>query len=104
MSTHSRAEVVAAGTEPIDYFAVGPVHETPTKPGRPAVGLELVRFSAEVAEHPWFAIGGITEATLPAAIEAGARRVVVVRAITESRDPPAAARRLRDLLDSAALD
>ena len=103
-STHSRAEVVAAGSEPVDYFAVGPVHETPTKPGRPAVGLELLRFAAEVAEHPWFAIGGITEATLPDVIEAGARRAVVVRAITESRDPPAAARRLRDLLDSAALD
>ncbi len=100
-STHARDEVDAADAQDVDYFAVGPVVETPTKPGRPAVGLELVRYAAEVATKPWFAIGGIDHALLSSVIDAGATRVIVVRAITEAPDPAAAARRLKELLAGA---
>ncbi len=85
---------------PPDYLVVGPVYETPTKPGRPAVGTDLVsRAAARIpAEFPWFAIGGINEETIEPVLDAGATRVVVVRAITEAADPPGAAARLRELL------
>jgi thiamine-phosphate pyrophosphorylase len=95
-STHSPAQIAAAG--PVDYIAVGPVHATPTKPGRPAVGLELVRHAAAHAPDPWFAIGGIDPDTVGAVVAAGARRIVVVRALTEAPDPEAAARTLRGAL------
>jgi len=77
---------------------VGPVHATPTKPGRPAVGLELVAYPAACATLPWFAIGGVDALTVAAVREAGADRVAVVRAITEAEDPAAAARALRAAL------
>lgn len=95
-STHTRAQVDVATIADVDYFAVGPVHATPTKPGRPAVGLELVRHAA-VRERgkPWFAIGGIDATTLPDVVAAGATRAVVVRALTEASDPEATARALR---------
>jgi thiamine-phosphate pyrophosphorylase len=95
-STHSPDQIAAGGDA--DYIAVGPVHATPTKPGRPAVGLELVRHAAEHAPEPWFAIGGIDPGNVAAVVAAGARRVVVVRALTESADPEAAARALRAVL------
>ena len=97
-STHAPEEVDAARSEDIDYFAVGPVTETPTKPGRPAAGLDLVRHAANVATKPWFAIGGIDAGLLPRVLEAGATRIVVVRAITQAADPPAAAAELKRLL------
>ncbi|MGZ6777938.1 MAG: thiamine phosphate synthase [Mycobacterium sp.] len=101
-STHDRDQVVAAVAEAVDYFCVGPCWPTPTKPGRPAPGLSLVRAAAEVrTDKPWFAIGGIDEQRLPDVLGAGARRVVVVRAITAADDPKAAASRLRALLASA---
>jgi thiamine-phosphate pyrophosphorylase len=105
ISTHTAPEIdrAAASPHPIDYIAVGPVTETPTKPGRPGVGLELVRYAAGAAEVPWFAIGGMNTATLPAAIEAGARRAIVVRAITEAPDPVAGAAELRAILDEVPL-
>jgi thiamine-phosphate pyrophosphorylase len=99
LSTHSTEQVDAA--RGVDYFAVGPVHATPTKEGRPAVGLDPVRHAARTATAPWFAIGGIDATTLPAVLDAGARRVVVVRAIAEADDPRAVARRLREMLDGA---
>jgi thiamine-phosphate pyrophosphorylase len=99
VSTHSRDDVDAAERSEADYFAVGPVHETPTKPGRPAVGLELVRYAAERARKPWFAIGGIDPANASEVVSAGARRVVVVRAIRDAADPRAAAAALRAALD-----
>lgn len=91
-STHSQAQVDDALSQPdLDYFCVGPTWPTPTKPGRPAPGLELTRYAAgRAAERPWFAIGGIDLRTLDEVLEAGARRVVVVRAITEASDPAAA--------------
>ncbi|MGH3399932.1 MAG: thiamine phosphate synthase [Streptosporangiaceae bacterium] len=96
LSTHAEAEAAAGSTEPAaDYFCTGPVWPTPTKPGRPAPGLPLVRYAAGLGtERPWFAIGGIDESTLDQVLDAGARRVVVVRAITEAADPAAATARL----------
>ncbi|WP_017600001.1 thiamine phosphate synthase [Nocardiopsis lucentensis] len=79
-----------------DYFCVGPTWATPTKPGRPAAGLELVERAAALdTDKPWFAIGGIDLSNIDRVLEAGARRVVVVRAITEAEDPRAAAAELR---------
>jgi thiamine-phosphate pyrophosphorylase len=95
LSTHAPAEIDAAGA---DYIAVGPVHATPTKEGRPAVGLELVRYAAANAKVPWFAIGGIDASNIAAVVAAGATRVAVVRAIVEASDPELAARRLASTL------
>ncbi|OBA84777.1 thiamine-phosphate diphosphorylase, partial [Mycobacteriaceae bacterium 1482268.1] len=101
-STHDCDQAAAAVAEPVDYFCVGPCWPTPTKPGRPAPGLPLVRAAAEFGtDKPWFAIGGIDEERLPEVLDAGARRVVVVRAITAADDPQAAARRLRARLAAA---
>ncbi|MFE1955763.1 thiamine phosphate synthase [Streptomyces sp. NPDC059524] len=102
-STHSDAEADAAAVEPgVDYFCTGPCWPTPTKPGRYAPGLDLVRHTAGLGtDRPWFAIGGIDLTNLDEVLDAGARRVVVVRAITEADDPGAAAaefaKRLRSL-------
>lgn len=94
-STHSPGQAAAAAGEPgVDYFCTGPCWATPTKPGRPAAGLDLVRSTAAAAPagRPWFAIGGIeTTQRLDQVLAAGAERVVVVRAITEAADPQAAA-------------
>nr|WP_206072285.1 thiamine phosphate synthase [Antrihabitans stalactiti] len=101
-STHNRAQAgLAAIEEHTDYFCTGPVWATPTKPGRPAAGIELVRATAESGPtRPWFAIGGIDNARLPEILGAGATRIVVVRAITEAADPEAAARELKTQLPS----
>ncbi|MEU2153706.1 thiamine phosphate synthase [Streptomyces sp. NPDC019396] len=92
-STHAPEEVAAAAVQPgVDYYCTGPCWPTPTKPGRPAPGLDLVRYAASLPQdRPWFAIGGIDAGNLEQVLEAGARRVVVVRAITEADDPGAAA-------------
>lgn len=101
-STHDRDQMSAAIAEDVDYFCVGPCWPTPTKPGRPAPGLDLVRATAESAtSKPWFAIGGIDEERLPQVLAVGARRVVVVRAITAAEDPKAAAQRLKARLATA---
>jgi thiamine-phosphate pyrophosphorylase len=105
-STHAPEEVDAESSRPgVDYLAVGPVEATPTKPGRPAAGLALVEHAARresegLLSIPWFAIGGIGEHNLERVIGAGATRIVVVRAITEARDPIAAAARLSTMLRS----
>jgi thiamine-phosphate pyrophosphorylase len=102
-SSHSPAQTSAAAEEDgVDYFCVGPCWPTPTKPGRPAPGLDLVRYAASLdTPRPWFAIGGIDLANLDDVVEAGARRVVVVRAITEADDPGAAAAEFADRLGAA---
>ncbi|GFG87676.1 thiamine phosphate synthase [Mycolicibacter algericus] len=101
-STHDGQQVRAALTEPVDYFCVGPCWPTPTKPGRPAPGLELLRFAVDQrADKPWFAIGGIDAERLPQVVAAGAGRVVVVRAITAADDPQAAASALLAALTGA---
>ncbi|MGN7703425.1 thiamine phosphate synthase [Cellulosimicrobium sp. 22601] len=96
-STHSADQAAAAEADPdVDYFCVGPLWATPTKPGRVAVGLDLLRdVAATRPTTPWFAIGGIDAERLDAVLDAGATRVVVVRAITQAPDPEAAARALR---------
>ena len=102
-STHDQAQVAAAIAEDVDYFCVGPCWPTPTKPGRPAPGLTLVRSTAGLAcDKPWFAIGGIDVNRLPDVLAAGARRVVVVRAITAAEDPRAAAQQLSSALAAAS--
>lgn len=96
LSSHAEAETLAASAEPAaDYFCAGPVWPTPTKPGRPAPGLDLVRYAAALGTgRPWFAIGGIDEQNLDEVLDAGARRIVVVRVLTEAGDPGAVAARL----------
>jgi thiamine-phosphate pyrophosphorylase len=99
-STHAPEQAARAEADPdVDYLAVGPVHATPTKPGRPAAGLEYVAYAAGSVTKPWFAIGGIDAGNVPAVVERGASRIVVVRAITEAADPEAAARELRAALE-----
>jgi thiamine-phosphate pyrophosphorylase len=102
VSTHASAEIDAIDAGVVDYIGVGPVHETPTKPGRPAVGTELVRHAAAHAPVPFFAIGGLNAANVTEVIEAGAGRVCVLRAISGAEQPERAARELRELLDAAA--
>ncbi|WP_418884329.1 thiamine phosphate synthase [Cellulosimicrobium protaetiae] len=96
-STHSADQAAVAEADPdVDYFCVGPLWATPTKPGRAAVGLDLLRdVAATRPTTPWFAIGGIDAERLGAVLDAGATRVVVVRAITQASDPERAARDLR---------
>lgn len=99
LSTHTPEQMHRAVEAPVDYFCVGPVFETPTKPGREATGYDLVRLAAkEAPEKPWFAIGGIDESNGADVAEAGASRIVVVRAVTQAPDPAAAAARLRSHL------
>jgi thiamine-phosphate pyrophosphorylase len=99
-STHAPAQADEANADPdVDYLAVGPVHATPTKPGRPAAGLDYVAYAAGRVGKPWFAIGGLDAGNLAEVIERGARGIVVVRAITEAADPEAAARELRAALE-----
>ena len=95
VSTHSPEQIAAADAAAVDYIAVGPIWETPTKPGRPAVGLELISHAAEHAHHPFFAIGGISPLNAEEVVRAGARRLVVVRAIRDAPHPEVAAEALR---------
>ena len=101
-STHVAEEIDGelASAARLDYIAVGPVQATPTKPGRPGTGLDLVRYAASRVSLPWFVTGGMDSETLPAALEAGARRIVVVRAIKDADDPVEAAAHLRRMLDA----
>ena len=101
-SCHDEQQVTAAAVQPgVDYFCVGPTWPTPTKPGRPAPGLALTRHTAGLAtDRPWFAIGGIDADNLDEVLEAGATRVVVVRALTEATDPHAAAAHLASRLEA----
>ncbi|NQD90740.1 thiamine phosphate synthase [Paenarthrobacter sp. CM16] len=117
LSTHSPEQVNAAiaaspGDGGLDYFCVGPLWATPTKPGREAVGLDLVTYAAEASKRaeettdgavhlPWFAIGGIDLSNVEQVVAAGAGRIVVVRAITEATDPTTAAKSLLEALDAA---
>jgi thiamine-phosphate pyrophosphorylase len=100
-STHSPEQGAVADADPdVDYVVVGPVHATPTKPGRPAAGLEYVAWAAEHVATPWFAIGGLDAGNAGEVTALGARRIVVVRAIADAPDPEAAARALRERLEA----
>jgi thiamine-phosphate pyrophosphorylase len=95
LSTHSEAQIAASAGRPVNYISVGPIWETPTKEGRPAVGLDLIRHAAEHAPHPFFAIGGIDPGNAAEVVGAGAERLCAVRAIRDAADPAAAATALR---------
>ena len=95
LSTHSMQQAQAGCRTGADYIAVGPVHATPTKEGRPAIGVEPIKYAAAHVSVPWFAIGGLDAGTVGAVVKAGARRIVVVRAIAQADDPETAARALR---------
>jgi thiamine-phosphate pyrophosphorylase len=95
LSTHSMQQAQAGCRSGADYIAVGPVHATPTKEGRPAIGVEPITYAAAHVSIPWFAIGGIDPENVGAVVKAGARRIVVVRALAHADDPEAAARALR---------
>jgi thiamine-phosphate pyrophosphorylase len=95
LSTHAAREIDRADA---DYIGVGPVYATPTKEGRPAVGLELVRYAAAHARQPWFALGGIDESNVAEVVAAGASRIAVIRAIGDAADPERAAAALRAAL------
>jgi thiamine-phosphate pyrophosphorylase len=101
LSTHTPEEIEAADPALVDYIGVGPVHATPTKPGRPAVGVELVRYAAAHTSVPFFAIGGLDAHNLGEVLDAGAPRVCVLRAVADAESPERAARELRRLLDAA---
>jgi thiamine-phosphate pyrophosphorylase len=98
-STHAPCELDAAAAEPVDYLSAGPVMATPTKPGRPGTGLDYLRHAAANATVPWFVTGGAAPDTVGAMIDAGARRFVVVRWLTESTEPEVAAKALRSAID-----
>jgi thiamine-phosphate pyrophosphorylase len=101
LSTHSTEQIAAAEERPVNYMSVGPIWETPTKAGRPAVGLDLISHAAENATHPFFAIGGIDPSNAERVIAAGATRLCVVRAIRDAREPTAVAEALRRILGAA---
>ncbi len=95
LSSHSLEQAeAAANTDEVDYFCVGPIWATPTKPGRPHIGLQPIEAAARTRARPWFAIGGIDESNMDEVLAAGASRAVVVRALTEAKDPGLAAARL----------
>jgi thiamine-phosphate pyrophosphorylase len=96
LSTHSEAQLAASAGEPVDYVSAGPIWETPTKQGRPAVGLDYIRHAAASAPHPFFAIGGIDPSNAAEVVDAGARRICVVRAIRDAAEPAVVAEELRD--------
>jgi thiamine-phosphate pyrophosphorylase len=102
LSTHSREQIEAAGEQPVDYISVGPIWETPTKQGRPATGLELIRTAAEIAPRPWFAIGGIDPENVGQVTGARAERLCIVRAIRDAEHPRRAAESLFGAVDPAS--
>jgi thiamine-phosphate pyrophosphorylase len=101
LSTHTREEVLLSNDSDADYIGVGPVHETPTKLGRPAAGVDLVTFASSNAEKPFFAIGGIDPENVEKVIAAGATRISVLRALTEAENPASVARNLKRALENA---
>ncbi len=100
LSTHAPNEIDAVDPGLVDYIGVGPVHATPTKPGRAAVGVELVRYAAAHAAVPFFAIGGLDAQNIGEVLDAGASRVCVLRAIADAESPERAAHELRRMLDA----
>lgn len=100
LSSHAPEQFLRAEEAGAAYVAAGPVFATPTKPGRPAVTLEYVRWAAANARVPWFAIGGIHPGTLDAVLEAGARRICVVSALLAQPDVEAATRSIRSRLET----
>jgi len=88
-STHSLEQAIAAEKEGADYIGVGPIYATPTKPDYVPVGPALIGQVRAAVRVPQFCIGGINEQTLPEVLSAGAKRVVIVSALLQSKDIPA---------------
>ena len=101
LSTHGPVDLSGAADEDVTYISAGPVEPTPTKPGRPGTGLGYITLASERSTVPVFVTGGVTPETIPRLAAAGARHFVVVRYLTQARDPKAAARELRDVIDHA---
>jgi thiamine-phosphate pyrophosphorylase len=101
-STHGVDQLRQALREGCDYVGVGPVYATPSKPGRPAVGLAYVAAAAAECPLPWFAIGGLEASNLKAVRQAGATRVALIRAISDAADPQAATAALLRQLETPA--
>lgn len=99
LSTHEPAELDASATEDVDYVSTGPVEPTPTKAGRPGTGLGYLTYAASTCTRPFFVTGGVTPTSVRPMLDAGARRFVVVRWLTQSSDPESAARQLREVID-----
>jgi thiamine-phosphate pyrophosphorylase len=104
LSTHTPDEIDAVDPTLVDYIGVGPIHATPTKRGRPAVGLELVRYASSHARVPFFAIGGLHADNVGEVLAAGAARVCVLRAVADTDDPRRAARELRESIGERPLE
>ncbi len=103
LSTHAPAQAERAMQTNAAYLAVGPVFPTPTKPGRPGVTLEYVRWAAANIDRPWFAIGGITLENIDEVLAAGARRICIVSAILNAANPAEACQRFHEHLASVPL-
>lgn len=101
LSTHAPEQAERAMAAGADYIAIGPVFATPSKPGRPPVTLDYVRWASTNVHRPWFAIGGIDLETLDSVLEAGARRICVVSAILDTPAPAHACRRFKERIVSA---
>jgi thiamine-phosphate pyrophosphorylase len=104
LSTHAPEELESSRHEPVDYVSAGPVEPTPTKPGRPGTGPGYITLAVRRARRPVFVTGGVTPATVPALVAAGARHFVVVRYLTGSDDPKGAATELRASIDRCLAD
>jgi thiamine-phosphate pyrophosphorylase len=100
LSTHAPSELDASGSEPVDYVSAGPVEATPTKPGRPGTGTGYITYAVGRSTRPVFVTGGVTPDTVAPLAAAGARCFVVVRFLTESDNPRASARTLRDAIEA----
>jgi thiamine-phosphate pyrophosphorylase len=93
-STHSLDQARAALAEGFDYIGFGPLFPTPTKAGRPGIGLQdIAAMECEVGSQiPAFCIGGIKRDNLAQVLAAGARRVVIVSDLLTAPDVETATR------------
>lgn len=101
VSTHHLEQALAAEQGGADYIGVGPVYPTDTKPGRAAVTTSYVAEAARRIRIPFVAIGGITLDNVGEVLEAGARKICAVSAITGSNDPAAACRSFLEAIHAA---
>lgn len=101
LSTHASADLDAAAREPVDYISAGPVEPTPTKPGRAGTGPDYLHYAAAKSRRPWFVTGGVRPEVITTLVQAGARRFVVVRWLTQAPDARKAATALREEIDQA---
>jgi thiamine-phosphate pyrophosphorylase len=101
LSTHGPDDLADATSQDVTYLSAGPVEPTPTKPGRAGTGLAYASLANERATVPVFVTGGVTPEKIPALVAAGVRHFVVVRYLTQARDPGQAAHDLRHAIDQA---